>query len=200
MLALSNMSSFSDAMETPAVPIIAANLQRLMLPQQAQIWAVLRKAGDTSQFAYRLASTFLGRMCLSGDVYDLDEDQWNIVADAQDFYRHVSHIIRDGFSRRFGPDVASYEHPVGWQAVLRTSLDETQALLLAHSFAQPLPETVHVDLPHGRDWTVLRTFPSSAEDVRVNGGALSFSYPESTEGGRRVSVLKQQEGAPVLLG
>ena len=27
-----------------------------------------------------------------------------------------------------------------------------------------------------------------------------FPYPESTEGGRRVSVLKWQEGAPVLLG
>ena len=26
------------------------------------------------------------------------------------------------------------------------------------------------------------------------------AYPESTEGGRRVSVLKRQEGAPVLLG
>ena len=25
-------------------------------------------------------------------------------------------------------------------------------------------------------------------------------YPESTEGGRRVSVLKRQEGAPVNLG
>ena len=28
----------------------------------------------------------------------------------------------------------------------------------------------------------------------------ALSYPESTEGGRRVSVLKRQEGAPVLLG
>ena len=27
-----------------------------------------------------------------------------------------------------------------------------------------------------------------------------FAKPESTEGGRRVSVLKRQEGAPVLLG
>ena len=26
------------------------------------------------------------------------------------------------------------------------------------------------------------------------------AYPESTEGGRRVSVLKRQEGAPVNLG
>ena len=29
---------------------------------------------------------------------------------------------------------------------------------------------------------------------------LVLPYPESTEGGRRVSVLKRQEGAPVLLG
>ena len=28
----------------------------------------------------------------------------------------------------------------------------------------------------------------------------AWPYPESTEGGRRVSVLKRQEGAPVLLG
>ena len=28
----------------------------------------------------------------------------------------------------------------------------------------------------------------------------AWSYPESTEGGRRVSVLRRQEGAPVLLG
>ena len=29
---------------------------------------------------------------------------------------------------------------------------------------------------------------------------VAISKPESTEGGRRVSVLKRQEGAPVLLG
>ena len=43
--------------------------------------------------------------------------------------------------------------------------------------------------------------------VDVNVVAFTGSYevgsmikPESTEGGRRVSVLKRQEGAPVLLG
>ena len=29
---------------------------------------------------------------------------------------------------------------------------------------------------------------------------MALAKPESTEGGRRVSVLKRQEGAPVLLG
>ena len=32
------------------------------------------------------------------------------------------------------------------------------------------------------------------------GGGNGLRKPESTEGGRRVSVLRRQEGAPVLLG
>ena len=37
--------------------------------------------------------------------------------------------------------------------------------------------------------------------VVVGGlGESAALYPESTEGGRRVSVLRRQEGAPVLLG
>jgi alpha-galactosidase len=48
MMALSAMGSSSDAHETREIPIIAANLQRLILPRQSQIWAVLRK-DDTAQ-------------------------------------------------------------------------------------------------------------------------------------------------------
>ena len=33
-----------------------------------------------------------------------------------------------------------------------------------------------------------------------SGASTKILKPESTEGGRRVSVLKRQEGAPVLLG
>ena len=38
----------------------------------------------------------------------------------------------------------------------------------------------------------------NGEGIRALGVALL--YPESTEGGRRVSVLKRQEGAPANLG
>ena len=44
MLARTAMSSFSDAHELVEIPIIAANLHRLMLPRQSQIWAVLHRA------------------------------------------------------------------------------------------------------------------------------------------------------------
>ena len=42
------------------------------------------------------------------------------------------------------------------------------------------------------------TFPPPQEEVPSLMD--SFVKPESTEGGRRVSVLRRQEGAPVLLG
>ena len=64
MLARTAMSSFSDAHELVEIPIIAANLHRLMLPRQSQIWAVLHRADSDQRLAYSLAATFLGRMCL----------------------------------------------------------------------------------------------------------------------------------------
>ena len=48
-----------------------------------------------------------------------------------------------------------------------------------------------------------RTLDAGADEQPVSREYLSANamfYPESTEGGRRVSVLKRQEGAPVLLG
>jgi len=81
MLQRTAMSSFSDAHELMEIPVIAANLHRLMLPRQSQIWAVLHAADSPQRIVYSLAATFLGRMCLSGDVLDLDEDQWALTRD-----------------------------------------------------------------------------------------------------------------------
>ena len=44
------------------------------------------------------------------------------------------------------------------------------------------------------DWTPIPYWMDGAADV------AETTYPESTEGGRRVSVLKRQEGVPVNLG
>lgn len=66
MLAITSMSSFSDAHECLEIPIIAANLHRAILPRQSQIWAVLRKTDSARRLYYSIVNTFLGRMCLSG--------------------------------------------------------------------------------------------------------------------------------------
>lgn len=41
-----SMSSFSDAHECLEIPIIAANMHRMIMPRQSQIWVVVRKESD----------------------------------------------------------------------------------------------------------------------------------------------------------
>lgn len=132
MMELVSQASFSDAHECLSVPILAANLHRVIQPRQSQIWAVLRANASLDGLRYRLASTFLGRMCLSGEIFDLSPEQWQQALDAIAFYNQVKPIIRDGFTCSRHCDTRSYQHPTGWQAVLRTPGDE--ALLV-----RPLP-------------------------------------------------------------
>jgi hypothetical protein len=90
MLALASMGSFSDAHESPEIPIIAANLHRLILPRQSQIWAVLHAADSTQRLVYSLSAGFLGRLCLSGEIDHLSETQWTLVKNAINFYEKVA--------------------------------------------------------------------------------------------------------------
>ncbi|HSH95456.1 MAG TPA: glycoside hydrolase family 36 protein, partial [Roseimicrobium sp.] len=71
MMALTSMSSFSDAHESLNLPIIARQLHHLVPPRQSQIWAVLYPDDTPERFVFSLTATFYGRMCLSGPVHDL---------------------------------------------------------------------------------------------------------------------------------
>lgn len=158
MMALCAMGSFSDAHETREIPIIAANLQRLILPRQSQIWAVLHKNDTAQRLAYSLAATFLGRMCLSGEVHDLSPVQWKLTVSAMELYRRVYQIIRDGHSTFHGETGKSWRHPQGWQAVLRTSKNGKHALLVAHTFGRAFPKSVQIPLAEG-GWKIDEAWP-----------------------------------------
>lgn len=174
MMALCAMGSFSDAHETREIPLIAANLQRLILPRQSQIWAVLRKRDSLHRLTYSLAATFLGRMCLSGELQHLSAVQWRLAVSAMELYRRVFPVIRDGQSTFFGATGSSWRHPQGWQAVLRTSSDGNRALVVAHTFGQDFPKTVRVPLP-GVGWSVEERWPLKASiQCRLGRNALSL--------------------------
>jgi alpha-galactosidase len=158
MMALCAMGSFSDAHETREIPIIAANLQRLILPRQSQVWAVLRKNDTAQRLAYSLAATFLGRMCLSGEVHDLSPSQWKLTISAMELYRRVYPIIRDGQSTFHGEIGKSWRHPQGWQAVLRTSKNGKRALLVAHTFGKAFPKSVQIPLAES-GWKIDEAWP-----------------------------------------
>ena len=172
MMGLCAMGSFSDAHETREIPIIAANLQRLILPRQSQIWAVLRKNDTTQRLAYSLAATFLGRMCLSGEIHDLSPAQWKLTIAAMEFYRRVHPIIRDGHSTFHGEVGKSWRHPQGWQAVLRTSKNGKRALLVAHTFGKTFPKSVKIPLGES-GWKIEEAWPAkSGLEVSLQGKSL----------------------------
>jgi alpha-galactosidase len=186
MLGRSAMSSFSDAHELPEIPIIAANLHRLVLPRQSQIWAVLHREDSEARLRYSLAATFLGRMCLSGDYDRLSEAQLAIVQQATSLYRRAAPIIKHGVSRHFGQVGSSWRHPSGWQAVRRISADGQAALVVVHAF-ESAPSEVKVPLP-GK-WQIAAQF----SDPRLLAGI--DDQGESL----RLSPLGEFEAAVVLL-
>ncbi len=179
MLGLSAMSSFSDAHELAEIPVLAANLHRLILPRQSQIWAVLQPTDDNQRIVYSLAATFLGRMCVSGGVDLLTAEQWNLVNDATKFYKQAAPIIKHGSSRCFGEIGDSFRHPRGWQAVVRTGLNQKAALVVFHAFADS-PDTATIPLPYSGEWSIKNSFGSS--NYSIDGGSLLLSVAGSFSG------------------
>ena len=132
MMELVSQASFSDAHEAKDIPLVAANLHRLIRPEQSQIWAVLRADADLDRINFVLTSGFLGRLCLSGEIFDLADDKWQQALKAIEFYGKVSHIIKNGFTSIIKTNVKDYLNPKGWQIVLREYGNE--ALLIVHTF------------------------------------------------------------------
>ncbi len=178
MMSICSMASFSDAHETEEIPIIAANLHRAILPRQSQIWAVIRKTDTTKRIGYSIANTFLGRMCLSGDVTDLSEEQWDTIERGIAFYREIAPIIKNGKSHRRGPKITSDRHPKGWQALVRNG-ENGETLVVLHTFNGELPEYIEVDL-EGRASEVISTYSHDDKaDFAVKGGKLVYRTTEN---------------------
>lgn len=130
---IASMASFSDAHECKCIPIVAANCQRMIRPEQSQIWAVIRATDDIHRIRYSVVNGFLGRLCLSGDIYDISDKHWKEILKGIDFYGRCCHIIRKGATTVIDQvGVDDYNHPEGYQAVLREYKDE--ALLIMHTF------------------------------------------------------------------
>ena len=176
LMAVSDMASFSDAHECPEIPVIAAALHRVILPAQSQIWAVLQASDSIRRINYSLTNTFLGVMCLSGDVTRLSEEQWKKVEEGTDFYRQVRRIIRDGRSAFFGEMGDSWRHPEGWQAVVRTAGAETLAVI--HTFGGKFPGEIRLPVKADR---ILRVMCSEGNETALEDGVLTVRLKANFE-------------------
>jgi alpha-galactosidase len=175
LLSLAAMGSFSDAHESLDIPIIAANLHRLILPRQSQIWAVLHAADTPERIFYSLAACFLGRACLSGEINALSEDQLAQVKEVLALYRDVAPLIRDGESYVHRGMNHSYRHPRGWQSVVRESREgRPELLVVTHVFEHPGRLDFEVPLPPG-EWALDWESGDGTRAVALEGGCLKFS-------------------------
>ena len=177
MVALTSVTCFSDTHECVQIPIMAANMHRVILPRQNLIWCVVRPHDSEKRLRYSLAATLLGRMCLSGDITLLSDSAQRLVDDAIAFYRQAVPVIKDGFTRRYGPPVLNYAHPDGWQAIVRTN--EEYVLIVIHTFGGELPPAIELPIPGSCE--VVAAFAGAAA-AKVRDGMFEYRPDESYEG------------------
>lgn len=185
------MGSFSDAHETLSIPIIAANLHRLVLVRQNQVWCVPHPRDSLQRMRYGLAATFLGRMAVSGEVKALSDAQIHEVARAQAFLEGCRPILLSGRSRLIRDMGKSWNAPRGWQVVSRVSNDQTMAMIVLHSFGLDAPLAPAIPLPPG-DWRIADTY-GWPEGVEVRGGQL-HTPPVPAFSGMAARLVRRQTG------
>lgn len=178
MMSITAMASFSDAHECEEIPIIAANLHRLILPRQSQIWSVIRKDDSLKRIAYSIINTFLGRMCLSGDVVELNKEQWELIDKGIEFYKSIAHIIRDGYSYKYGSKIRSERHPEGWQGILRLG-SNNEALIVIHRFYGNIDEDIEIELPKNCPKKIIKVYSDdNILDIKILDDKLIYKSKE----------------------
>ena len=178
LMSVMSMASFSDAHECEEIPIIAANLHRVIHPAQSQIWAVIRQDDSLKRIAYSISNTFLGRMCISGDVTQLAPEKWNLIEQGISFYGKIKDIIKEGQSYRYGPKIKSARHPEGWQALLRVGKNK-QAYVVIHVFGGELPEVIEIELPEGIPDHIRQIYAHQEMEVSIKDRKLYYRPSEN---------------------
>ena len=178
LMSVMSMASFSDAHECEEIPIIAANLHRVIHPAQSQIWAVIRQDDSLKRIAYSISNTFLGRMCISGDVTQLAPEKWNLIEQGISFYGKIKDIIKEGQSYRYGPKIKSARHPEGWQALLRVGKNK-QAYVVIHVFGGELPEVIEIELPEGIPDHIRQIYAHQEMEVSIKDRKIYYRQSEN---------------------
>lgn len=173
---LADYLSFSDAHEEKEIPVIAADLHRLILPSKSQIWAVLRKSDSLSRITYSVCAGMYGVLCISGDVFDLSEEYMKHALAGVTFYKKVSPVIACGVTRRFGQFQDSNRALSGYQGSVRYGKGG-QALVIVHSFKhEGLQE---ICIPLEGDYTVADKYEAGNHGIAIAGREIKMKFKES---------------------
>ena len=163
-----SMCSFSDAHECKEIPLVAANVSRVVPARQNQVWATIRKEDTVDRIVWSMTAAMFGRVCLSGDVHLIDSAQKAKIKEGIDFYNAVKDVVRSGSIAECFCNVAYYRDPKGCQIYKKISQDGSRMLVLAHFFERP-----HERFDCDVDGYKLAAAYTSL-DYEAKGGVLSF--------------------------
>lgn len=170
------MASFSDAHACPEIPVIAGRLCKLLPPRQMQIWAVIDDDQSLDEVSYRLASGFIGRLCLSGSLDTLSQAQFSVIEQAVGLYEAAAPAIKCGRTHVMGEGSRYLRCLTGWQAVTHSC--DGLLLVVVHCFNQA-PETVV--LPLSGCWQLAQSLQAGLA-AQVTDAGLIISGRDNTGG------------------
>ena len=173
---LADYLSFSDAHEEKEIPVIAADLQQLVLPQKSQIWAVLRKTDDAKRIVYSVCAGMYGVLCISGDVHDLAKDKWELALRGVYLYKKISPVIVGGFTKRYGPFQNSNRDLREYQTAIRYGCNG-EALVITHVFYHE--QLLSVSIPLDGEYKIAEIYEIGDHKVRINGTEIVMEFAES---------------------
>lgn len=163
-----SMCSFSDAHECAEIPLVAANVSRVVPARQSQIWAVIREGDSIDRIVWSMTAAMFGRICVSGDVYKIGAAQKAKIREGIEFYNAVKGVVRAGDIAAVECDVRYYRDPHGSQIYKKVSQDGRRMLVLAHFFRRPY---VHAETDVS-GWRLAGAYTTL--DFALQGGALRF--------------------------
>ena len=167
-MSLVSMCSFSDAHECKELPLVAANVSRVVPARQNQVWATIRKDDTVDRIVWSMTAAMFGRVCISGDVHLIDAAQKAKIKEGIDFYNAVKDIVRTGSIAESFCNVRYYRDPKGCQIYKKVSGNASRMLVLAHFFERP----------HERFECSVQGYKLAAAyttlDYEVKGGVLAF--------------------------
>lgn len=172
-MALADLDSISDDHESLCNPIVSANMLDFSLPQENLIWSVIRESDPLDHIYYSLCSSFLGRLCLSGDITSLSKEQWQAIDDGINFYHKIVPFLQADEFKRYGEPVLSYRQPAGNQAVMFKL--ENEFLVVAHNFSSSQPITIELSSQNNTGLKLITAF-GRTEGIKLGSTSTTIDF------------------------
>jgi alpha-galactosidase len=93
MLQRHSLQSVSDQEDYRLTSVIAAAMPTAVNPEQAGVWSYPLKEADAEAVACNMVNALLGRVLLSGQLVDLDEQQFALVTIGIAYYKRIRALL-----------------------------------------------------------------------------------------------------------